>query len=339
MWPLGYILESSYSPLLLEREMPGIMWRDAFEDLLALENGHGLVPNKTRRDESQLFKKLRHEEAKRRHTMYRDKFNELEGYLSFLQKWRSRAIQLNSKDLIEAAERDIKPVLNNINDLAARSEENIEIANAIHDASPDSRLKPRALWITSLIANGAMSGWSSTVSNSSAMHYHAVHKDDDPEVGQVFTEVDLDRRFDEKIPFSPDVPDWSTQDDPYPNDFGFFGMEDLVTISMKGSTLEPISLKGSILKQTVGAVFFPPERRPNGFRLTLTNHYVDGNDEEKMLGNDISELWHEIFKARWDMEEYHDALYSARNRWMAKYSQDVAKVHEEFLADQESYDG
>ncbi|KAL9614511.1 MAG: hypothetical protein Q9167_001039 [Letrouitia subvulpina] len=37
-WPVGYILRSSYSPLALEEQFPEHKWRDAFEDLLAVES-------------------------------------------------------------------------------------------------------------------------------------------------------------------------------------------------------------------------------------------------------------------------------------------------------------
>ncbi|KAI4210595.1 MAG: hypothetical protein LQ351_006573 [Letrouitia transgressa] len=37
-WPIGYILGSSYSPLSLEEQFPEHKWRDAFEDLLAIES-------------------------------------------------------------------------------------------------------------------------------------------------------------------------------------------------------------------------------------------------------------------------------------------------------------
>lgn len=39
MGPLGYILHSQYSPFRLETEYPSRNWRDAFEDLLALDLG------------------------------------------------------------------------------------------------------------------------------------------------------------------------------------------------------------------------------------------------------------------------------------------------------------
>ncbi|KAL8834632.1 MAG: hypothetical protein Q9176_007381 [Flavoplaca citrina] len=51
MWPIGYILGSPYSPLRAELEMPSKNWRDAFEDLLALENGRDMIREDIRKAE------------------------------------------------------------------------------------------------------------------------------------------------------------------------------------------------------------------------------------------------------------------------------------------------
>lgn len=51
MWPIGYILGSPYSPLRAELEMPSKNWRDAFKDLLALENGREIIREDIRKAE------------------------------------------------------------------------------------------------------------------------------------------------------------------------------------------------------------------------------------------------------------------------------------------------
>ena len=42
-WLPGYLLYSSYSPLLLEQNTSSLKWRDAFEDLILSEKGHEMV--------------------------------------------------------------------------------------------------------------------------------------------------------------------------------------------------------------------------------------------------------------------------------------------------------
>ena len=43
MWPVDYILNSAYYPLRVENQLPGCRWRDAFEDLLALESKSEMI--------------------------------------------------------------------------------------------------------------------------------------------------------------------------------------------------------------------------------------------------------------------------------------------------------
>lgn len=42
-WPVGFLIESPYSPLRVERELSNLNWWDAFEDLLALETGGEMI--------------------------------------------------------------------------------------------------------------------------------------------------------------------------------------------------------------------------------------------------------------------------------------------------------
>lgn len=49
MGPIGYILNSPYSPLRLERQIPYKDWRDPFEDLLAIDAGRGMISKEDRK--------------------------------------------------------------------------------------------------------------------------------------------------------------------------------------------------------------------------------------------------------------------------------------------------
>lgn len=57
--PVEYILGVPYSPLHLERQMPKKHWRDAFEDLLALETGGAMTGLESRKKETEAAAKLR----------------------------------------------------------------------------------------------------------------------------------------------------------------------------------------------------------------------------------------------------------------------------------------
>ena len=58
MWPFGYLIESSYSPLRLEREHPERNWRDAVEDLLAPESRGKLISHESRQEENAAAAKI-----------------------------------------------------------------------------------------------------------------------------------------------------------------------------------------------------------------------------------------------------------------------------------------
>ena len=91
MWPFGYILNSSYSPLQLEREMPSPRWRDAFEDLLAVDSGQGLIASKTRKEENRLCRQLLLKTV-------RTSIHEINDDLAFGQKWHERFSRLHAKN-------------------------------------------------------------------------------------------------------------------------------------------------------------------------------------------------------------------------------------------------
>lgn len=58
MWPIGYAVLSPYSPLSIERQLPDRNWRDAFEDLLALDSGGQMINLAERKKESVVAEKL-----------------------------------------------------------------------------------------------------------------------------------------------------------------------------------------------------------------------------------------------------------------------------------------
>ena len=65
MWPIGYILDSHYSPLRLERRLPNRNWRDAFEDLLAVEAGRDIISDEGRKAGDDYASRNRYELASR----------------------------------------------------------------------------------------------------------------------------------------------------------------------------------------------------------------------------------------------------------------------------------
>ena len=58
MWPIGYLIGSPYSPLSIEQQIPERNWRDAFEDLLALESGGQMIDPESRERETIVSNRL-----------------------------------------------------------------------------------------------------------------------------------------------------------------------------------------------------------------------------------------------------------------------------------------
>ena len=58
MWPIGYLTASPYSPLSIEQQIPERNWRDAFEDLLALESGGEMIDPESRKKETVVADRL-----------------------------------------------------------------------------------------------------------------------------------------------------------------------------------------------------------------------------------------------------------------------------------------
>ena len=63
MWPVGYLIGSPYSPLHIEQAHPQREWRDAFEDLLAVELGDEMISSESRQEEKAAARQIHSERA------------------------------------------------------------------------------------------------------------------------------------------------------------------------------------------------------------------------------------------------------------------------------------
>ena len=63
MWPVGYLIGSPYSPFRVEKQLPKRDWRNAFEDLLALESGGEMISHESRNQEKAIAANLSWERA------------------------------------------------------------------------------------------------------------------------------------------------------------------------------------------------------------------------------------------------------------------------------------
>ena len=154
MWPIGYILDSPYSPLRVERAMPSRNWRDAFEDLLALEAGRGLIKEKSRKAENVIAARIRYERTKGdiwtseyglKQSLEREKI---------LEKARKWATSNNDTATVQRIQEHLLP---NEKAVQANSISRAQEFKARYEekkAATASNAIPRGQWITSLIASG-----------------------------------------------------------------------------------------------------------------------------------------------------------------------------------------
>ena len=60
---MGYLIDSPYSPFHVEQELPNRNWRNAFEDLLAIESGGEMISAESRQQERAVAAKISWERA------------------------------------------------------------------------------------------------------------------------------------------------------------------------------------------------------------------------------------------------------------------------------------
>ena len=207
MWPVGYVIASRYSPFRVEQEIPKRDWRDAFEDLLALESGDNIISHESRKQETAIAAKVRWERAnyvieKMNQLNLRDSpsFNRAQKALDEMRASGDRAdlpvISWLDKNLKESKELVLHRVA--LARWFKAWEENSRELSA-------SRHKDRGQWTASLVTSGALRGWSSELQDSEAGDLIKLSKVDDPE-NIVISECELTDFFDQDKPLHTGTP-------------------------------------------------------------------------------------------------------------------------------------
>ncbi|KAL9578493.1 MAG: hypothetical protein Q9212_005680 [Teloschistes hypoglaucus] len=203
MWPIGYIIDSPYSPLHLEGGMR-FNWRDSFEDLLAIEAGGSMIASENRKAE--------------------DTFSAYRWYLdsSWIITQTNHVVRENNQEIFPALKRDHEAALKRqdyrmaeeIEDVRCRFKSNEVdlIANASHlrksfekvRYSKASRFKDRGQWMASLITSGALPNWTWHVSNSMegrVVSFSNQNTDSKVELGIRVSELELVQHFKQGQPY------------------------------------------------------------------------------------------------------------------------------------------
>ncbi|KAL8646316.1 MAG: hypothetical protein Q9226_006913 [Calogaya cf. arnoldii] len=204
MWPIGYILGSPYSPFRAERDMPSTNWRNAFEDLLALENGRGMIPEQDRKAEDEhavraLFDSASYFITRCNRSLDDNKRREAETRLRLQQAEEHR-----EKHAVQAITEYLLPWLESDNQRhIAHAREEKASFDALKDW-PASHLRMRGQWITSLISSGALPGWKSRMYSTTlgqAMDYSKRNSPPDLDASFTISELELQQVFGEGHPY------------------------------------------------------------------------------------------------------------------------------------------
>ncbi len=203
MWPVDYILNSTYSPLRMERQQPKRQWRDAFEDLLALESHNEMIDLKSRKQEKEMLVKIRHGLFSHMIDLINLNLRDLGRRKKQLWEAREKATLEGDTRRLSRLDDEILPELKQSVNKNLKVYKWVEKAAEAQQHAPASQLKTRGQWIASLISSGVLPGWSSRIMFSSRGSDHRtwMYRTADPRVQSdekdriAFTDNELKHHF------------------------------------------------------------------------------------------------------------------------------------------------
>lgn len=313
MWPIGYIVQSPYSPLRLEIEMPSHgSWRDAFEDLLALESGGRMISLESRNKEAKVAKRVWHGSISRNVDFINDQLKSYAKYISILKRLQDLAARKNWTQPLETIARDIldrekaaKQTIAAGKTLIAMLEENMG------KSWPASNYKMRGQWMASLVSSGALPGWHAQIYSSSLGEYQVglskVDGDPDDPDDHKMTENEIAKQFEEGIPMQVGNPTWSTDVGHYPEP-SIVQEDDSNDASIDYVKPRHLPLRPSILSQSITAECPKSEKGNLSTKVTLRNLFTDGTIEQKEIVDDSSKVLEENEKVYASMHARNTAV-------------------------------
>ena len=299
MWPVGYIIGSSYSPLQLEVEIPGRNWRDAFEDLISLETGGQIISNESREKEAEVAVRLVHQEGYDAISQVNDKLECNSKQMSLLQRARKLATRVKMFDKVSQLDKEAHQNRMKAQEIIDIGQEIIlrlqELEQADKQKQSSQGMK-RGHWIASLFSSGALPGWQSKLLDSAAGHYWLFVKNDGDGDGLSITESEMSLYIEGGRPLEVGNPDWSTESGGYPE------VERLYDVSPDDNSIVCTEFKVPPLPHSISIQAIGSERTklPNGLfstKVKIWNRYTDGREEEKEIVDDTGKVLEEVKKA------------------------------------------
>lgn len=310
MWPIGYIVGSPYSPFRVEQELPQRDWRNAFEDLLALESGGEMISEKSREEEKVVAASIGWERA-----------SDCIQKLNKLNTRDSQTFTLAQAALNQAKSPGHQPeppivagLERMIIDIRQITQQRVAVAEMFkaREASrgkfSTSRHKDRGQWMASLITSGALKGWNSLLKDSEAGDLVVLSKETetpDDEAGFSGTEHELRAHFEDDRPLVPGTPGpplyvISPVSPDAPVDDRSLDIED--------SSPRMFAFVPEILSRVPERPYFYGQQMtaeritlPNGrtaTKVVMKNYLTNGDVEEKVMIQEPGKVLQEVEKAR-----------------------------------------
>ena len=298
MWPVGYIIGSPFSPLQLENEIPERNWRDAFEDLIALETCGQMISNESREKEAEVALRLLRQESHDAVLQANDMLESYSKQISLYPRARKIAARQGNFGMVSEFETAAHRVRMKSQELFNSGQAIISELKKLEQADKPKLVREcmrRGQWIASLFSSGALPGWRSHLYDSAFGHYWSFDKGD--EDGISISEVELSNHFQQDMPLQFISPPWSTYNGGYPEvqQVANLGSDDLSIVDY--TELKPPLLRHSLCSQSTST-----ERTglPNGLvstKVKIWNRFTDDREEEKHIVDDAGKVMEEVRKA------------------------------------------
>ena len=158
MGPIGYILNSPYSPFRLERQIPEKNWRDRFEDLLTIDAGRGMISDEDRRAETAAIMKNRYESTSESIKMLNGMVRDNLKSESTVLKMRNDAAKASGLETVKILDEELAEIGSARERLISDAQQDKAGFESIKNSTA-SNIKPRGYWLASLTTSGALPGW------------------------------------------------------------------------------------------------------------------------------------------------------------------------------------
>ncbi|KAL8854163.1 MAG: hypothetical protein Q9221_001085 [Calogaya cf. arnoldii] len=303
MWPIGYILGSPYSPFSVERDIESKNWRNAFEDLLALESGRGMIPEQDRKAEHEhavrtLFESASYFITRCNRSLDDNKRREAETRLRLQQ-----AEDHKEKHVVEAITDYLLPWIESDNQRHIANAQEEKASFELLRNLPASHLMMRGQWITSLITSGALPGWKSAICSTTvgqAMDYSKRNSPPDLDASFTISELELQQVFAEGHPYDfrdpPEFPTSAAVKDllggPDPPTYPEIPNDPFEKFRPSNSSIIHQSTECDLIKMPDGSI---------GPKAKILNTLVDGRTEAKEFVHNPVGVLEETKGAEWSM--------------------------------------